>query len=201
MKTYGLIFVVALWVLLSSAHAQDTGCLTVKKISSSHHALQQGGDVVLTAKLVTSHCRIPVDAVGAEKQPVLSVETPEGFQVSQPAIEIGNIEEIPVNSHTWMAHEMNVHFTLHAFQGTPPGKDVVGGTLTYTSVDERDNTSSITVALNFPVQVMQPPKPGYWDQHPQARKAWVTTGEVLLVIIAMPWFIVGNILGFYRWDC
>jgi hypothetical protein len=78
---------------------------------------------------------------------------------------------------------------------------VVPGNLTYSSVDEQGNTSSHTVALNFHVQVVQPPKPGYWDQHPQARKAWITTGEVLLVIIALPVLFVGNILGFYRWDC
>jgi hypothetical protein len=201
MKTYTLLFVAALWFLLSSAHAQDSGCLTVKKISSSNHAVQQGGDIVLTAKLVTSHCRIPAGAVGAEKQPVLSVEAPEGFQAGQPTIEIGKIENIPVNSYIWMAHEMTVHFTLHAFHGTPSGVQVVPGTLTYTSVDEKGDTSSHTVALNFPIQVVPPPKPGFWDQHPQAREAWVTTGEVLLVIIAMPWFIVGNILGFYHWDC
>lgn len=201
MKTYAFLFVVALWFLLSSAHAQDSGCLTVKKISSSHHAVQQGGDIVLTAKLVTSNCRIPVGAVGADKQPVLSVEAPEGFQTSQPTIEIGNFEDIPVSSHTWMAREMTVHFTLHAFQGTPSGKQVVPGTLTYTAVDKKGNTSSHTVALDFPVQVTQPPKPGYWDQHPQARKAWVTTGEVLLVIIVLPVWIVGSILGFYCWDC
>jgi len=201
MKTYAFLFVVALWFLLSSAHAQDSGCLTVKKITSSHHALQKGGDIEITAKLVTSHCRIPVGAVGAEPQPVLSVEAPEGFQAGQPTIAIGKIEDIPVSSYTWMAHEVTVHFTLHALQGAPSGEQVVPGTLTYSSLDEKGNTSSHTAALSFPVHVVPPPKPGYWDQHPQARKAWVTTGEVLLVIIALPVWIVGNILGFYRWDC
>ena len=201
MKTYALLFVIALWFLLSSARAQDTGCLTVKKINSSHHAVQQDEDIVLTARLVTSHCRIPRGAVGAEKQPVLSVEAREGFQAGQPTIKISKIEDVPVNGYTWMAHEMTVQFTLHAFHWAPPGEQVFPGILTYTSVDEKGDTSSHTVALNFPVRVVPSPKPGYWDQHPQARKAWVTTGEVLLVIIALPWFIVGNILGFYRWDC
>jgi len=129
------------------------------------------------------------------------VEAPEGFQAGQPTIAIGKIEDIPVNSYTWMAHEVTVHFTLHALQGAPSGEQVVPGTLTYSSLDEKGNTSSHTAALSFPVHVVPPPKPGYWDQHPQARKAWVTTGEVLLVIIALPVWIVGNILGFYRWDC
>lgn len=201
MKTYALLFVVALWFLLSSAHAQDTGCLTLKKISSSHRTLRQGGDIEVTARLMTSHCSIPIDAAGAVERPVLSLQPPEGFQAGQPTLGIGKIDDTPITNHTWMAHEVTVHFTLHALHGAPAGEQVVPGTLTYTAIDEQDNSGSHSLALSFPVQVAPPPKPGYWDQHPQAREAWVTTGLVLLAIIAMPLFIVGNILGFYRWDC
>jgi hypothetical protein len=186
---------------LSSAHAQDTGCLTVKKISSSHHVVQQGGDIEITANLVTSHCRIPNDAAGTIEKPVLAVQTPEGFHASLPAIEITRFETTPTWGNTWMAHEMIVHFELHAFREATAGEHAIPATLGYSALDEQGNLFRGSLALSIPVKVVPSPKPGYWDQHPQARKAWVTTGEVLLVIIALPVWIVANVLGFARGDC
>jgi hypothetical protein len=115
MRTYALLLVVALLFLLASAHAQEPECLIVKKISSSHRTLHQGGDIVLTARLVTSHCRIPIDAIGRVRRAVLSVDAPDGFKAGQPTIEIGEIEGTPDTGNTWMAHEMTVHFPLHAY--------------------------------------------------------------------------------------
>jgi hypothetical protein len=201
MRTYVLLFIVALFLLLSSAHAEETQCLIVKKISNSHRTLQQGGDIVLTARLVTSHCRIPIDAVGAVKRAVLSVEAPDGFRAGQPTIEIGEIEDSPVTGPTWMAHEMTVRIPLHAYYGAPAGGTAVPATLTYTAIDEQGNSGSHSLALSIPVQVVPPPKPGFWDEHRTARDALVLTGEVLLGIIVLPLWMVGSILGFFQWDC
>jgi len=201
MRTYVLLFIVALFLLLSSAHAEETQCLTVKKISSSHHALQQGGNIEVSAKLAASHCRIPIDAIGAIERPTLSVQAPEGFQSFLPVVEMEGIEDAPPGSHTWMAHEVIVQFKLHALREAPAGKHAVPATLTYTAIDEQGNSSSHSLALSIPVKVVPPPRPGFWDEHRTARDALVLTGEVLLGIIVLPLWMVGSMLGFFQWDC
>jgi hypothetical protein len=100
-----------------------------------------------------------------------------------------------------MAHAVTARFALHAFYNASVGQHTIPATLTYIAQDANGNIASDTMALNIPVKVIEPPKPGFWDEHSEARKTLVTTGEVLLVIIAMPIMIIGNILGFYRWDC
>jgi len=193
---------VSLTVMLAFAGvacAQDSGCLTVKKISASHHALQQGGDIELNVKLSAEHCSLPID-VKAPRTAALSVQDQEGFQTYLPVVEINDFENPPVGS-TWMAHAVTARFTLHAFREASVGQHTIPATLTYTAQDANGNVASQTLALNIPVKVIEPPKPGFWDEHPEARQRLVTTGEVLLVIVAMPVFIIGNILGFYRWDC
>src|SRR5262249_41746940 len=100
-----------------------------------------------------------------------------------------------------MGSEVTTRFTVHAFREASVGEHRIPATLTYTAQDANGNTASHTLGLSIPVKVIAPPKPGFWDEHPQARKTLVTTGEVLLVIVAFPVMLVGSILGFYQWDC
>jgi hypothetical protein len=193
-------FLAAMLALAGSACAQGPGCLTVKKISASHHAVQQGGDLELTVKLVTSNCNIPIDVKTPMNRAEFSVQVPEEFEASRSVVAIGGFAGAPVGT-TWMGSEITTRFTLHAFREASIGKHAIPATLTYTAQDENGNIGSHTLALSIPVKVVAPPKPGFWDEHPVARKTLVTTGEVLLVIITYPVLLVGGILGFYRWDC
>lgn len=193
MKTYTLLLIVALFFPLAGAHAQGPECLTVKKLSSSHRTLHPGGDIELTAKLVTAHCSIPIDTV---EPPALSLEPPEGFLARQPKINRGEIEEIP--GHIWMAHEMTVHFTLHALYGAPTGDQAVPGTLTYTAVDEQGNTSSHSLALSIPVHVVTPPNP----HDPHDLKSWLLQPYYIVTglpgveyVVGVPLLFIEYILG------
>ena len=199
MRLWVSFFLSAMLAFTGVACAQDSGCLTIKKITASHHALQQGGDIELSVKLVTGHCSLPIDVKGS-RTAELSVQDQEGFQTYLPVVEINDFENPPVGS-TWMAHVVTARFALHAFYNASIGQHTIPATLTYTAQDTNGNIASHTLALNIPVKVIEPPKPGFWDEHSEARTTLVTTGEVLLVIVAMPVFIIGNILGFYRWDC
>jgi hypothetical protein len=96
---------------------------------------------------------------------------------------------------------VTARFTLHAFHEASVGEHKIPATLIYPAQDANGNVASHTLALNVPVKVIEPPKPGFWDEHPEVRQRLVMTGEVLLVIIAFPILIIENILGFNRWDC
>jgi hypothetical protein len=183
------------------ACAQESGCLTVKKISASHHALQQGGQIELTVKLAAAHCNIPIDVKSPMNKPEVSVEAAEGLEATRPVVEIGGFGDAPVIGSIWMGSEVTTRFTVHAFREASVGEHKIPATLTYTAQDANGNTASHTLALSIPVKVIAPPKPGFWDEHPEARQRLVTTGEVLLAIIVMPIWIIGSMLGFYRWDC
>ena len=199
MRLWASFSLTAMLAFTGLACAQDSGCLTIKKISASHHALQQGGDIELSVKLVTGNCSLPIDVKGS-KTAELSLQDQEGFQTYLPVVEINDIENPPVSS-TWMAHAVTARFALHAFYNASVGEHTIPASLTYTAQDANGNIASHILALNIPVKVIEPPKPGFWDEHSEARKTLVTTGEVLLVIVAMPIMIIGNILGFYHWDC
>jgi hypothetical protein len=184
------------------ACAQESGCLTVKKISASHHALQQGGEIIeLTVKLVAAHCNIPVDVKSPMNKPELSVEAAEGLEPTRPVVEIGGFGDAPVIDSIWMGSEVTTRFTVHAFREASVGEHRIPATLNYTAQDANGNTASHTLALSIPVKVIAPPKPGFWDEHPDARNRLVLTGEVLLAIVAIPILMVGQLLGFYHWDC
>lgn len=201
MRFWVSLSLTAMLAFAGLARAQEPGCLTVKKISASHHALQQGGDIEVKVKLAAVHCGIPIDVKMPRNKTEVAVEAPQELEVSPPVVEIGGFGEGPVTGSTWMGTEVTARFTLHAFRETSLGEHTIPATVTYTAQDANGNVASHTLALSIPVKVIAPPKSGFWDEHPEARKNLVTTGEVLLVIIAMPLFIVGSILGFYHWDC
>ena len=191
----------AMLAVAGFANAQESGCLTVKKISASHHALQQTGNIEVTVKLVTANCGIPMAANIPGKPVDFSVQNQEEFQAYLPVLEINEFDSRPVDGSTWIGHAVTARFTLHAFREASLGKHTIPATLTYSAQDANGNIASHTLALSIPVKVIGPPKPGFWDEHSEARKALVTTGEVLLVIVAIPVLFVGSILGLTRWDC
>lgn len=200
MRLWGSLSLTVMLAFGGPANAQESSCLTVKKISASHRAVQQGGDIELRVKLATVDCSIPIAVQTSTNTTDLSLQPPEGFEASQPVIEIDGFESEPVNGSTWMGHAVTASVRLHAFREASVGEHTIPATLTYTAQDATGNIVSHSLALSIPVKVTPPPKPGFWDEHAQARKTLVTTGEVLLLIIALPVFIVGSILGFYQ-DC
>jgi hypothetical protein len=200
MRLWVSLSLTAMFAFAGLARAQEPGCLTVKKISASHHALQQGGDIELKVKLTAADCGIPIDVKMPMNRAEVAVEVPQEFEASRPVVEIGGFGERPVTG-VWVGKEVTTRFTLHAFRDTSLGEHTIPATVTYMAQDANGNVANHTLALSIPVKVIAPPKPGFWDEHPQTRKTLVTTGEVLLVIVMMPVFFVGSILGFYQWDC
>jgi hypothetical protein len=173
-------------LVFAAARAEGQyGCLKVETIKTSHRTLQPGGTLKVQVRLKTSHCVLE-NASAAGTSTVLLVEPRPGFESTTGSIVYSDFEKQLSSLDAPQAHALETTIEVKIGQ-VQPGAYLIPVFVTYQAADEQGNVSIESSHFTIPVEVKMP-----WD----LRKILITTGEVFVVVLLWPvWILKCTIVG------
>lgn len=183
--------------LLASAAARaegQYGCLQIETIKTSHRILQPGRTLKVQVRLKASDCVLE-NAFAAGSATIIFVLPRPGFESTTGPIVYSDFEKQLPSSDAPQAHRLETTIEVKIGQ-VEPGAYLIPVFVTYQAADEQGSVSTESLHFTIPVEVKTPWAPQSGAGHRDFRKVLITTGEVFLVVLLWPvWILKCTIVG------
>jgi hypothetical protein len=194
-KRFVLTFSLFWAVLLPNTVSADQqhGCLKLKELRSEYNAVAKPTWLPVQLKFKSHDCHLPVESPSFNVS--LSTETQSGFELSTHDQSYGKIKKLENSSAGKVTDEIKLKVFVTITGNLAPGNYEVPAVLNYQAIDSKGDLVQQSTPVVIPVKVVASLAEVHVKQEADPMEKLKTTGEVALVIVLMPVWIVLGIVG------